>query len=992
MFGNNSNIGIGTKSSLSRLSIQNNDTFKGYQTGLTLFTSYTGSSTGDSMIHHQRRTKRFVLGIDGSDGSGFKIARGSDLSKFGMIGLSPNTRTLQLVKPVLTSATGGFAVRALSWSPELQKAVAVSWTGSNRMLYSTDLINWTPSSTGYTEGSWTSVCWSPKIRKFVAGSTGPNSAAQFATSADGEAWSLIFSYTGADIRDICWVDELSRFVAAASGSFLNSTDGTTWSSSAFTNDWTAICFSPELRKFVAVGGGIGTANRVATSENGSDWTSQTAAEDNRWTDVCWAPPPISKFVRVSSTGTTARISYSETGAEWISVTNTGATGTFQSVKWVSEIKSFVALSSNQGSYYSPNGINWTNSGDIGSYAEYSSELGRFITASDVSVENINVNRFSGYQNTGTITMTGTVSMLTGTTQIGEINSHVSFGSIPSFRSFTIATGSVSIFSTGSYSKCNVFFDKHTGASQLGIVQQGSSGNTNLHFAAASGKRFVLGIDSQDAYKIKLSRGSMVRDNTILTINPSYGTFTGTIGFWTTGSTGSLPNQSQWSSITYSPELNLFVAGSRSSTGTNIMYSRDGETWTGSSLPGVIAVPDIKWSSVHGLFIVANGSATGTNFSFYTSPDAITWTQRTVFPSSVTGTNSIVSVLPELSSIHVSSSTGFANTMYTSPNTVSWINNEIQGEDFPLVGTRNCAYSPERDEALVICNSGANTLVSRDGVKWSSRIIDRDFTGTNGSIAWSSPLKMYNICGNDAMWFTQNGLTSLRTDSGLQASGATQVYWHDEHRNFISLTSGSLFTSADGLVWNRINNLGISQTAYSPELNRFVGVRSGNPTPIVYTQQNLTYFTGTTTFTMSGTVSIPGSINITSTGGNVTASTYTPTVTSKSLCNVSPYKHYYRRIGNEVFVQGGGIITFTGSTGTYSFRIDMPVVPTSNFSSSDALTGYGVGYNAATGSDAASIYLTAVSSTKTAILTAKYISNRTASSTGDAYYDFAYTTN
>jgi hypothetical protein len=80
----------------------------------------------------------------------------------------------------------------------------------------------------------------------------------------------------------------------------------------------------------------------------------------------------------------------------------------------------------------------------------------------------------------------------------------------------------------------------------------------------------------------------------------------------------------WSSICWSPKLNLFCA--ISSNNSLIFISSDGITWTQEVLPVTAYYSSICWSPKLNLFCaVATG---GTNISI-TSPDGITWTQRTL---------------------------------------------------------------------------------------------------------------------------------------------------------------------------------------------------------------------------------------------------------------------------------------------------------------------------------------------------------------------------
>ena len=75
--------------------------------------------------------------------------------------------------------------------------------------------------------------------------------------------------------------------------------------SAANNEWLSVCWSPELRLFVAVAAS-GTGNRVMTSPDGITWTIRTSAADNFWLSVCWSPE-LGLFVAVANSGTGNRV-------------------------------------------------------------------------------------------------------------------------------------------------------------------------------------------------------------------------------------------------------------------------------------------------------------------------------------------------------------------------------------------------------------------------------------------------------------------------------------------------------------------------------------------------------------------------------------------------------------------------------------------------------------------------------------------------------------
>jgi hypothetical protein len=169
---------------------------------------------------------------------------------------------------------------------------------------------------------------------------------------------------------VCWSPELSLFCAVAySGTndrVMTSPDGITWTSrlSAADNEWNSICWSPELGLFVAVAVSSATStNKVMTSPDGSVWTLRTPSNNvHEWQSVCWSPE-LGIFVAVAGNGFTTgnRAMWSNNGITWTAAT-TPADNAWRSVCWSSELGLFVAVASSgigDRVMTSTNGTTWT---------------------------------------------------------------------------------------------------------------------------------------------------------------------------------------------------------------------------------------------------------------------------------------------------------------------------------------------------------------------------------------------------------------------------------------------------------------------------------------------------------------------------------------------------------------------------------------------------------------------------------------------------------
>ena len=167
---------------------------------------------------------------------------------------------------------------------------------------------------------------------------------------------------------ICWSPELGIFVAVAetgNNRVMTSHNGTTWTSisgGVELNSWNSVCWSPELRIFVAVAIEGTTNNRAMTSSNGTTWTSISGGvELNKWFSVCWSPER-GIFVAVASDGNN-RVMTSSNGTSWTSISGGVELNSWSSVCWSPELGIFVAVASNgttnNRAMTSSNGTSWT---------------------------------------------------------------------------------------------------------------------------------------------------------------------------------------------------------------------------------------------------------------------------------------------------------------------------------------------------------------------------------------------------------------------------------------------------------------------------------------------------------------------------------------------------------------------------------------------------------------------------------------------------------
>jgi hypothetical protein len=180
------------------------------------------------------------------------------------------------------------------------------------------------------------------------------------TSPDGITWTSRASAADNGWVSVCWSPELKLFVAVAynvtGDRVMTSPDGITWTgrTAAGDNDWASVCWSPELGMFAAVASaGVGSKNKVMTSMDGSVWEIQTTPTDKGWSSIVWSQE-ISLFVAVSYTGGSSpndRVMTSPDGITW-TASDAAAEEDWRSVCWSPELSMFAAVSES----YAVNGV------------------------------------------------------------------------------------------------------------------------------------------------------------------------------------------------------------------------------------------------------------------------------------------------------------------------------------------------------------------------------------------------------------------------------------------------------------------------------------------------------------------------------------------------------------------------------------------------------------------------------------------------------------
>ena len=317
----------------------------------------------------------------------------------------------------------------IAWSPRLRMFIAVSGAAVGR---STDGVNWTLQEVPVSSPK--AVAWAEGLGLFVM--VNDNLIHAVALSADGYNWSLASIPPSGTLRGVTWAQELGLLVAVGATRIATSPDGQVWTTQSVNSLWYDVCWVPELGLAVASSSGLGP--RIGISSDGVNWTYPTVP-DNYFLGVTWSPE-LRLLVAVGSKGGTyASVLVSADGATWTTVPAAPKAG-WNSVRWSSEARCFVAVAYGGQVMRSTDGVAWAlqtvpNAKPWWSLA-WSPALRTFVAGgdggmivstvgSDVSVGNLavegTISTVGGISASGDVRMgttTGT-NVIAGDTQIGN---------------------------------------------------------------------------------------------------------------------------------------------------------------------------------------------------------------------------------------------------------------------------------------------------------------------------------------------------------------------------------------------------------------------------------------------------------------------------------------------------------------------------------------------------------------------------------------------
>lgn len=229
---------------------------------------------------------------------------------------------------------------------------------------------------------------------------------------------------------------------------------------------------------------------------------------------------------------------------------------------------------------------------------------------------------------------------------------------------------------------------------------------------------VHGVSSTSTYAAQAYSPSL---NRIVAVGSDGSLMYSTDGItWTAGTAISASN---YLSVAWSPSLNLFAAPASNGTGS-MMTSPDGITWASQTLP-TLTNPQFRcicWSAELGLFV----ALTYTDGQGVISSNGTTWTAVTL--SSAANWTSVVWA-QDLGLFVAVAEGGATARCITSPDGVSWTDRTV-----PASAWRSLAWAREAGLLTAVGPNGTD-IVSRDGINWETRSTPAN-TGGWATVTWS----------------------------------------------------------------------------------------------------------------------------------------------------------------------------------------------------------------------------------------------------------------
>jgi len=271
-------------------------------------------------------------------------------------------------------------------------------------------------------------------------------------------------------------------------------------------------------------------------------------------------------------------------------------------------------------------------------------------------------------------------------------------------------------------------------------------------------------------------------------------------------------KSNWNSITWSPSLNRFVAVAfaylNGPYNAVVMYSSDGINWTtillGQNGTGNGAQwNSVTWSPELNRFVAVSGAGYYTIMVMYSS-DGINWT---IISSGWNGVvNSAYRSITWSSNLKRFVAVGDGKIMYSSDG-INWVTFTPFTGDWSTNYWNSVTWSPYLNIFVAVSNINKGVAYSFDGINWIRISPDTAVSKTNGvpmnewkSITWCDRTKSFMAISPTGAIISSNGINWNRHPNSIPASSLSIIFAQEIGKYIIvgdSITYSSYICSEPG---------------------------------------------------------------------------------------------------------------------------------------------------------------------------------------------------
>ena len=712
--------------------------------------------------------------------------------------------------------------------------------GSNRILVSTNAVNWTMNYLNYSE-YWSSLAYGNGT--YVLTGTSFLNAVQVST--DAVSWSTQYMPSNAYYDHVTFGNGV--FIAIGYESVARSTNGVTWTQSAI---------SPQYKHPVAFGNGVmlsiktGSGTSVGyRSTDGITWTTVNPPGDplNGYSN----PVFFNGSFRIK--GSTSSVAARSTdGITW--TLSTGYTSNYYSTLAANSQK-IVGIDNTYNTFDSTDGISWVGpevvlGGAMPENASWKKVIhgnGKYVAIRNTFTNKLETSTNGISWTTVTLPVSANFFDITfgaGTFVAVENNTNIAVTStnaitwtqrtMPSNNWYSVEYGDDKFVATGIQNK--LAYSTDLGATWIGAQYDVSLPlDTTWRVGGGGSATVAVPLSASTTVSAYTTNGTTWTTGTLPGLN-NWSVGFGNGFFVATGQSGvqsahstngttwgaaTLPASGNWTKPVYG--AGLFITAR--AFGSNLAYSTNGAGWTSTS---VASTSGGWWAAAFGTRFVLI-QQTGTQYA--TSENGINWTIRTLpvnaSPRAVSFGNSVY-VITTLDNRYVTSTDGITWTQRTLP--ISQVSNSYlafgngrfalikqDGNDaahstdaitwttvtLPEFGTYT-DLSFDGSRFIATQQSSSSYLRSTDGITWVKRVLTSG-TELPGNIAWTSIAygngNFVSAASNGSSYaMSTNGISWTRTTLPVSRQNGLPLAGNGIFVTPSANSSTAYATSTNGISW------------------------------------------------------------------------------------------------------------------------------------------------------------------------------------------------